>query len=299
MAELDRIDNPGPWTGLGWKLFLAFAAVIAVGVITVWIAIGFAAPRFFDQQVAGMMGGAGGMMGGSTGAMGATMDVAITAAFRDAVTQALLVATAAAVVVAVVASLFVTRRIVGPLQRLASASQRIADGHYAERVPLTSRDELGDVARSFNAMASALETTERRRRELLGDVAHDCARRSPRSKAIWRVCSMASSSRGQRRGRDFTARPGDSGGSSTTCKNFRAPRPARSLSRCVQPIRPRSSRFRWIAWLRRSMKKAWICTRRSRRSCHLFGQMRTEPCRFSAICSATLCGTHPLQARSS
>ena len=173
MAELDRSDNPGPWTGLGWKLFLAFAAVIAVGVITMWIAIGFAAPRFFDQQMAGMMGGAGGMMGGSTGAMGATMDVAITAAFRDAVTQALLVATAAAVVVAVVASLFVTRRIVGPLQRLASASQRIADGHYAERVPLTSRDELGDVARSFNAMASALETTERRRRELLGDVAHE------------------------------------------------------------------------------------------------------------------------------
>jgi signal transduction histidine kinase len=173
MAELDRIDASGPWTGLGWKLFLAFTAVIAVGVITVWVAIGFAAPRFFEQQMAAMMAGVGGMMGGSTGGMGATMDVAITAAFRDAVTEALLVATAAAVVVAVVASLFVTRRIVGPLQRLASASQRIADGHYAERVPLTSRDELGDLARSFNAMASALETTERRRRELLGDVAHE------------------------------------------------------------------------------------------------------------------------------
>src|SRR5579859_3545036 len=143
MAEPDRTENHGPWTGLGLQ---AVPGIRRCGgrrrrhytVVRYWF-----------------------------------LDVAITAAFRDAVTEALLLATAAAVVVAVVASLFVTRRIVGPLQRLASASQRIANGHYAERVPVTSRDELGDVARSFNAMASALETTERRRRELLGDVAHE------------------------------------------------------------------------------------------------------------------------------
>ena len=52
MAEVDHLDNRGPWTGLGWKLVLAFAAVIAVGVITVWVASGFAAPRFFEQQMA-------------------------------------------------------------------------------------------------------------------------------------------------------------------------------------------------------------------------------------------------------
>lgn len=177
MAEVDHLDECGPWTSLGWKLFLAFAAVIAVGVITVWVAIGFAAPRFFEQQMAGMMqmmGGAGGMMGSATGATGSpSMDVAITAAFREAVTQGLVVASVAAILMAVLASLFVTRRIVGPLQRLAAASQRIADGHYAERVPVTSRDELGDVARSFNAMATTLEATERRRRELIGDVAHE------------------------------------------------------------------------------------------------------------------------------
>ncbi len=177
MAEGTSIHPVRRWAGLGWKLFLAFATVIGVCVLTVWVAIGFAAPRFFDQQMGGMMQmmqGSGGMMGGGpVGTTGSTMDTAITLAFREAMTQALLVATAAAVVMAVVVSLFVTRRIVGPLQRLAGASQRIADGHYAERVPVTSRDELGDLARSFNAMASALETTERRRRELVGDVAHE------------------------------------------------------------------------------------------------------------------------------
>jgi signal transduction histidine kinase len=87
--------------------------------------------------------------------------------------QALLVATAAAVLSAALASFFVTGRIVGPLRRLASASRRLADGHYAERVSVPSDDELGDLARSFNAMAGALEATERRRRELIGDVAHE------------------------------------------------------------------------------------------------------------------------------
>jgi signal transduction histidine kinase len=166
------------WTGLGWKLFLAFAAVIAVGVATVWIAIAFAAPRFFEQQMTGMtqmMQSPDGMMmgGGSAGFSNPTMDSAIAAAFQHALSQALLFATTAAVLTAVVASLFVTRRIVGPLQRLATGSRRIAAGHYAERVPITTQDELGDLARSFNAMASALEDTERRRRELIGDVAHE------------------------------------------------------------------------------------------------------------------------------
>jgi two-component system sensor histidine kinase BaeS len=117
-----------------------------------------------------MMQGPSGMMGGMAGS---SMDAVIGVAFREAMTQALLVATGAAVLAAVVASVFVTGRIVGPLQRLAAASHRIANEHYAERVSVTSSDELGDLAQSFNAMAATLEQTERRRRELIGDVAHE------------------------------------------------------------------------------------------------------------------------------
>jgi signal transduction histidine kinase len=40
-------------------------------------------------------------------------------------------------------------------------------------VPADGRDELGVLAASFNEMAAALEDTERRRLELLGDVAHE------------------------------------------------------------------------------------------------------------------------------
>src|SRR5215470_2513984 len=50
------------WAGLGWKLFVAFALVIAVGVVTLWVVIGLAAPRFFDLQMGGMMGSSSGGM---------------------------------------------------------------------------------------------------------------------------------------------------------------------------------------------------------------------------------------------
>ena len=158
------------WAGLGGKLFLAFGSVILVGVSTLWIAVSLTAPGLFERHMLGMMsGGMGSMMGGTPGAM----DTTLATAFREAMSQALIVATLAALLTAVVASVFVTGRIVGPVRRLVTASRRLADGHYAERVPAGGDDELGDLATTFNDMATALETTERRRRELIGDVAHE------------------------------------------------------------------------------------------------------------------------------
>jgi two-component system, OmpR family, sensor histidine kinase BaeS len=159
------------WAGLGGKLFLAFGAVILVGVSTLWVAVSLTAPGLFEQHMRDMMGGGMASMTGD-GTL-ASMDPALTAAFRDAVGQALMIAAVAALAAAIGASVFVTGRIVSPIRRLAAASRRLANGHYAERVPVASDDELGDLAMTFNDMASALEATERRRRDLVGDVAHE------------------------------------------------------------------------------------------------------------------------------
>jgi histidine kinase len=74
---------------------------------------------------------------------------------------------------ALAVSLFVTRRIVAPISRMAAASQAIAGGEYQTRVEVHERDELGDLARSLNEMAASLENAERRRVHLIGDVAHE------------------------------------------------------------------------------------------------------------------------------
>jgi two-component system sensor histidine kinase BaeS len=59
------------------------------------------------------------------------------------------------------------------------ASQRIAAGHYDERVRVPGDpaagevDELAQLALSFNRMAADLAQTEAMRRQLIGDVAHE------------------------------------------------------------------------------------------------------------------------------
>ena len=52
-------------------------------------------------------------------------------------------------------------------------ARRVAAGHYAERVPVDEPAELGELAATFNEMAGSLESTERRRLQLVGDVAHE------------------------------------------------------------------------------------------------------------------------------
>jgi PAS domain S-box-containing protein len=55
------------------------------------------------------------------------------------------------------ASLHLTRQVTRPLSETRDAAIRVASGDYAASVPVKSRDELGEVARSFNYMAEEIE----------------------------------------------------------------------------------------------------------------------------------------------
>lgn len=62
-----------------------------------------------------------------------------------------------AVLLAILAALYLIRRILYALMALKNASLAWTAGHLDVRMPMLSRDELGDVARSFNDMAAALK----------------------------------------------------------------------------------------------------------------------------------------------
>ena len=145
------------------RLLLAFLVVAAAALGTVWIGVLLVGPGYFADA----------MGHGANDPAGAAMDEATRAAFAEAMRRALLGASVIAVVSATVVSLAVTARIVSPVGAMAGAARRVAAGHYAERVPAVSPDELGELASSFNAMAASLEETERRRLQLVGDVAHE------------------------------------------------------------------------------------------------------------------------------
>jgi signal transduction histidine kinase len=170
------------WGNLGVKLFASYLAIVGAGMITLLVVSELVARTFFELHFARMMNGETvqgmvGMMGpmgmGPASPMWRAFDVAVEDTFRTAMREALFVGTGAALVAAVGVSLFVTARVVGPIRRLAIASRRVAAGHYAERVAPDSQDELGELAVSFNEMASSLEAAERRRLDLIGDVAHE------------------------------------------------------------------------------------------------------------------------------
>jgi signal transduction histidine kinase len=93
--------------------------------------------------------------------------------FRNTFNEALVVAVLAASVVALAVSYVFSRNILSPVRVMTNASQRIAEGHYDERVEIRGDDELHQLAGSFNKMAEQLEQVETMRRRLIGDVAHE------------------------------------------------------------------------------------------------------------------------------
>ncbi len=160
---------------LGAKLFLSYLVVILVGAIVLGLATRFTVPEAFNSHMGLGMGlglGNGQGMMQETGT-GKTAVLDLFNSFQASFNEALLLALLAAGVVAILVSLLLSRGVVAPVRVLTAASQRIADGHYTERVNSTGSDELGQLAHSFNQMAEKLEQVESMRRQLIGDVSHE------------------------------------------------------------------------------------------------------------------------------
>lgn len=60
-----------------------------------------------------------------------------------------------------------------PLREMARAASAMARGDYGRRVTATSRDEVGQLAQAFNAMAAELAEVDQYRRDLVASVSHE------------------------------------------------------------------------------------------------------------------------------
>jgi signal transduction histidine kinase len=60
-----------------------------------------------------------------------------------------------------------------PLRQMVTAARAMAHGDYSRRITSTSRDEVGELARAFNTMASELEAVDRMRRDLVANASHE------------------------------------------------------------------------------------------------------------------------------
>jgi len=94
-------------------------------------------------------------------------------AFSQRLNRELLGVIALVLAVAGVATLWLARRIVEPVELLTAAVEKVRAGDLQQRVPAEGRDEIGELGRAFNALSGQLARVEQLRREMVGDVAHE------------------------------------------------------------------------------------------------------------------------------
>lgn len=64
-------------------------------------------------------------------------------------------------------------RLVRPLRQMSAAARSFGAGDFSVRVPVTSGDEMGQLAVSFNNMANSLTNSEGMRRSFIANVSHE------------------------------------------------------------------------------------------------------------------------------
>ena len=150
----------------------------------------------------------------SPGFVSLTRDRLVAGAFADGALAAYAVAQTpqitvisrhafAMIAVAVVLSLvFVAlplwRSIARPLAQLGAAARELGAGRLSIRAPTDRRDEIGDLARSFNRMAEQIQQLRLAERELLGDVSHELRTPLARMRVVLDLASDADPARVQR-----------------------------------------------------------------------------------------------------
>jgi signal transduction histidine kinase len=73
----------------------------------------------------------------------------------------------------VVLAAWLSRRMTGPLERLASAAERIGQGDLAGAVVVETRDEIGYLASRLDEMRAALRARDERMQMMLAGIAHE------------------------------------------------------------------------------------------------------------------------------
>jgi signal transduction histidine kinase len=94
-------------------------------------------------------------------------------AFLRTTRQSLWFAGLTAAVASIFLAFLLIRQMTGPLKRLDAAARNIAAGRLDERVDVTSKDEIGHLAASFNEMAGSLESAEWAKKQMIADVSHE------------------------------------------------------------------------------------------------------------------------------
>ena len=95
------------------------------------------------------------------------------ARYLQRTSEALLMAIGVALLVALVMGILLAQTLTRPLKALTSAARNIAGGELEQQVDVRSKDEIGQLAESFNMMSQEVARANQMRRQMTADIAHD------------------------------------------------------------------------------------------------------------------------------
>lgn len=93
--------------------------------------------------------------------------------FLSSINRSILIASLIAALGALIVSALLLRQLTQPLRRLARATEQISLEKLGPRLPVHSKDELGQLSAAFNRMIERLERSEKLRRQMIADIAHE------------------------------------------------------------------------------------------------------------------------------
>ena len=76
-------------------------------------------------------------------------------------------------IVALLLGIFLSRTLTRPIRELTEATQAVADGNLGSQVSVRSKDEMGELAASFNKMSADLARSTNARKQMTADIAHE------------------------------------------------------------------------------------------------------------------------------
>ena len=75
--------------------------------------------------------------------------------------------------IALLLGIFLSRTFTRPIRELTEATHAVADGELGKQVTVRSRDEMGELASSFNKMSTDLARSSNARKQMTADIAHE------------------------------------------------------------------------------------------------------------------------------
>jgi two-component system, OmpR family, sensor histidine kinase BaeS len=94
-------------------------------------------------------------------------------AFLNKIKQIYLLIAIGVIALAVLMAFMFSRMLTRPIRELTAATRTLSSGKLTQAVPVRSRDELGELAASFNQMNAELARSTELRRQMTADIAHE------------------------------------------------------------------------------------------------------------------------------